>query len=65
MLVLTGGLLAISLISMWWPPARWAGAAAAAIGLMPLSRKAVAAIRARLLDMNVLMTVAIVGALMA
>ena len=61
-LALAATLFAVSLGSHWWPVLEWAALAAIAVGIWPIARKAAVALRSRVLDMNVLMTVAILGA---
>jgi len=62
-LVGTGVLVGISMLSSWWAPAIWAALAAVAIGLPPIAKKGLTALRQKVLDINFLMTVAVLGAL--
>jgi Cd2+/Zn2+-exporting ATPase len=62
-LVATGALVGLSMLASWYPPAEYAALAAVAVGLPPVARKGFAALRQRVLDINFLMTVAVLGAL--
>lgn len=62
-LVGTGAFVGISMLSGWFPPAEWAALAAVALGLPPVAKKGLLALRQRVLDINFLMTVAVLGAL--
>lgn len=62
-LLATGALVGVSILSGWFPAAEWAALGAVALGLPPVARKGLVALRQRVLDINFLMTVAVVGAL--
>lgn len=62
-LLATGALVGVSMLSGWFPAAEWAALAAVALGLPPVAKKGLLALRQRVLDINFLMTVAVVGAL--
>ena len=62
-LVGTGVLVAMSWLGSWLPPAEYAALLAVAVGLPPVAKKGLLALRQRVLDINFLMTVAVVGAL--
>jgi Cd2+/Zn2+-exporting ATPase len=61
-LTASAALFFVSLGAYWLPQLEWAALAAIAVGIWPIGRKAVIALRNRVLDMNVLMTIAIAGA---
>ncbi|HND30463.1 MAG TPA: cation-transporting P-type ATPase, partial [Myxococcota bacterium] len=58
-----GALVGLSLLADWYPPAEFAALGAIALGLPPVARKGLTALRRGILDINFLMTVAVVGAL--
>ncbi len=59
---LTGGLLLASLGAAWWAPLEWSALGAVGVGVWPILKRAVAALRLKMLDINALMIVAIIGA---
>lgn len=61
-LVVCGVLFGVSLLETWVPLAEWAALPAIAAGAPPILKKAWAGLRARVLDINLLMTVAVAGA---
>ena len=61
-LVAIGALVGVSMLSTWFPPAEYAALVAVAIGLPPVAKKGFLALRQKVLDINFLMTVAVVGA---
>ncbi|MFZ5480817.1 MAG: heavy metal translocating P-type ATPase [Myxococcota bacterium] len=61
--VAAGALVGASLLAPWFPPAEWAALGAVALGLPPVARKGLGALRRKVLDINFLMTVAVLGAL--
>lgn len=62
-LVGTGALAGASMLAVWLPLAEWAALVAVVVGLPPVARKGLRALRQRVLDINFLMTVAVLGAL--
>jgi len=62
-LVATGTLVGVSMVAVWFPPAEWAALLAVAVGLPPVARKGLVALRRKVLDINFLMMAAVVGAL--
>lgn len=62
-LVATGALVGVSLLSEWFPLAEWAALGAVALGVPPVAKKGLLALRRKVLDINFLMTVAVIGAL--
>lgn len=62
-LVATGGLVGVSMFSSWFPPAEWAALLAVGVGLPPVAKKGLIALRQRVLDINFLMMIAVIGAL--
>lgn len=63
-LVAMGALVGVSMLAEWYPQVEYAALAAVALGLPPVAKKGLAALRQRVLDINFLMTVAVVGALL-
>lgn len=61
-LVATGALVGVSMLSAWFPSAEYAALIAVAVGLPPVAKKGFLALRQRVLDINFLMTVAVIGA---
>lgn len=62
-IVAAGVLVGISMLALWFPVAEWTALGAVAIGLPPVARKGWIALRRRVLGINFLMTVAVIGAL--
>jgi Cd2+/Zn2+-exporting ATPase len=56
-------LVGVSMLSSWMAVMEWAALVAVAVGLPPVAKKGLAALRRRVLDINFLMTVAVLGAL--
>lgn len=51
------------MLTRWFPPAEWAALAAVAVGVPPVMKKGLIALRRRVLGIDFLMTVAVLGAL--
>ncbi|KQK17390.1 cadmium/zinc-transporting ATPase HMA2 isoform X1 [Brachypodium distachyon] len=58
-----GALLVVSLFEHFWPPLKWFALAGAAAGLPPIVLRSVAAARRLTLDVNILMLIAVAGAI--
>lgn len=61
--LLCGLLLVVSLFERLWPPLKWCALAAAAAGLPPIALRSFAAARRLTLDVNILMLIAVSGAI--
>uniref|UniRef100_A0A0D9WTS1 HMA domain-containing protein n=1 Tax=Leersia perrieri TaxID=77586 RepID=A0A0D9WTS1_9ORYZ len=61
--VLCGVLLVVSLFEHFWHPLKWFALVAAAAGLPPIILRSIAAIRRFTLDVNILMLIAVAGAI--
>jgi Cd2+/Zn2+-exporting ATPase len=64
LLIAAVAMFAVALGSLWFPPLRFAALGAVALGLPPILRRAWVAVNNRLLDMNVLMVLACIGAVL-
>ncbi|XBI02509.1 hypothetical protein VPH35_131036 [Triticum aestivum] len=58
-----GVLLVVSLFEHFWRPLKWFAVAGAAAGLPPIVLRSVAALRRRTMDVNILMLIAVAGAI--
>ncbi|KAI4970837.1 hypothetical protein ZWY2020_001751 [Hordeum vulgare] len=58
-----GVLLVVSLFEHFWRPLKWFAVAGAAAGLPPIILRSVAALRRRTMDVNILMLIAVAGAI--
>lgn len=63
LVIAAGVLVGVSMLARWFPLAEWAALGAVAAGLPPIAKKGFTALRQRVLDINFLMTVAVLGAL--
>ncbi|EEC81261.1 hypothetical protein OsI_24354 [Oryza sativa Indica Group] len=61
--LLCGLLLVVSLFEHFWHPLKWFALVAAAAGLPPIVLRSIAAIRRLTLDVNILMLIAVAGAI--
>lgn len=62
-LAAAGVLLGMSMLARWFPPAEWAALGAVAIGLPPVAKKGLVAMGQKVLGIDFLMAVAVLGAL--
>lgn len=62
-LIATGALVGVSMLSTWVPYAEWAALIAVVVGLPPVAKKGLIALRQKILDINFLMMAAVIGAL--
>ncbi|KAL6873659.1 hypothetical protein ACP4OV_013741 [Aristida adscensionis] len=61
--LICGVLLVVSLFEHFWHPLKWFALGAAIIGLVPIIRKSIVAARNLTLDVNILMLIAVSGAI--
>lgn len=61
-LLATGLLVGVAMLERWQPLLEWSALVAIAVGLPPFARKGLRALRQKVLDINFLMTVAVIGA---
>ncbi len=62
-LAAAGLLLGVSMLARWFPLAEWAALGAVSIGLPPVLKKGLVALRHKVLGIDFLMTIAVLGAL--